>query len=66
MDARLSPVEPAIFAINPQYRQGQKMPCPDCGGNQWIVGRVVAECARCETLLPLAAAQHRGWTGGFS
>ena len=42
------------------------MPCPDCGGNQWIVGRVVAECARCEMLLPLAASQHRGWMGGWS
>jgi hypothetical protein len=38
------------------------MPCPDCGGSQWIVGRVVAECAHCDTPLPLAASQHRGWT----
>ncbi|KMS58558.1 MULTISPECIES: hypothetical protein [Sphingobium] len=66
MEAHLSPVETRISAINPQYREGRAIPCPDCGGNQWIVGRVVAECARCETPLPLAASQHRGWMGGWS
>jgi hypothetical protein len=66
MEAGYSPIGTGVFAINPQYREGQKMPCPDCGGNQWIVGRVVAECARCEMLLPLAASQHRGWMGGWS
>ncbi|WP_088181798.1 hypothetical protein [Sphingobium sp. Z007] len=66
MEVCFSPVETGISAINPQYRQGQAMACPDCGGNQWIVGRVVAECGRCETLLPLAASQHRRWVGGLS
>ncbi|KQN04832.1 hypothetical protein ASE85_07525 [Sphingobium sp. Leaf26] len=61
MDAHFSPVESALTAINPQYYQGRKTPCPDCGGNQWIVGRVVAECAHCDTPLPLAASQHRAW-----
>ncbi len=59
MEARLPPVETGIVAINPQYREGQAMLCPDCGGTQWIVGRVVAECARCDTPLPLAASHHR-------
>ena len=28
-------------------------PCPVCGGRQWLVGRVSAECAGCATALPL-------------
>ncbi|WP_261936623.1 YgzB family protein [Sphingomonas bisphenolicum] len=66
MDTCLLPAGSALIAINPQYYQGRKTPCPDCGGMQWIVGRVVAECAYCDTPLPLAASQHRTWLGGFS
>ncbi|KAA9015815.1 hypothetical protein [Sphingobium limneticum] len=61
MDTGFSPVETGVIAINPQYYLGRKTPCPDCGGSQWIVGRVVAECAHCDTPLPLAASQHRAW-----
>jgi hypothetical protein len=29
-------------------------PCVECGSEQWIVGRHVAECAGCAALLPRA------------
>ncbi len=28
--------------------------CPACGHSQWLVGRSMAECAICETAMPLA------------
>lgn len=28
--------------------------CPGCGAQSWHVGRMSAECARCETAIPLA------------
>lgn len=31
--------------------------CPGCGGRQWLVGRLSAECARCATALPIV----EGW-----
>jgi len=29
-------------------------PCPGCGRTHWQVGRTMAECAVCETALPIA------------
>lgn len=29
--------------------------CPGCGRTHWFIGRQIAECAFCETALPLAA-----------
>lgn len=37
------------------YRSEQANYCPGCGGRQWLVGRVAAECAVCATAIPLAA-----------
>jgi len=42
------------------YRQGGTMRCPDCGQSQWLVGRMVAECACCEAALPLDLG-YRTW-----
>jgi hypothetical protein len=28
--------------------------CPGCSGTHWLIGRTMAQCARCETALPLA------------
>ena len=44
------------------YRPGRSTPCPSCGERRWLVGRVMAECAGCETALPLELG-YRGWTG---
>lgn len=30
--------------------------CPACGHTQWHIGRAMAECAFCETALPLASS----------
>ena len=30
--------------------------CPACGHTHWTIGRSTAECAFCETALPLAAS----------
>src|SRR3546814_1132961 len=32
--------------------------CPGCGGTQWLVGRLVAECAFCAAAVPLRSEEH--------
>ena len=36
------------------YRPGEFNRCPGCGVSNFFVGRSLAECARCDTALPLA------------
>lgn len=36
------------------YHSGIVNHCPACSGTQWFVGRTTAQCARCESALPLA------------
>lgn len=38
----------------PLYHAGDTNHCPGCGGKSWHVGRMSAECATCETAIPLA------------
>jgi len=38
----------------PLYRSNAPTMCPGCGRSQWHVGRTTAECAFCETALPIA------------
>lgn len=35
------------------YRASAANHCPGCGGSNWLVGRSMAQCAFCETALPL-------------
>jgi len=37
------------------YREHEVNHCPGCGRSHWHVGRIMAECAFCETALPLEA-----------
>jgi hypothetical protein len=37
----------------PVYREASRNHCPGCGQSQWFIGRVMAQCAFCETALPL-------------
>lgn len=37
------------------YRRGEPLRCPGCGRSNWLVGRTMAECAFCETALPIAS-----------
>lgn len=41
------------------YHKGESNHCPGCGGTHWLVGRSSAECARCDTALPLAEVAYR-------
>ncbi len=38
------------------YRDHQTNHCPGCGHTNWYVGRSMAECAFCETALPLESS----------
>ncbi len=38
----------------PLYYTGESNYCPGCGGRHWHVGRISAQCARCDTALPIA------------
>lgn len=35
------------------YKPGTLTHCPTCAGTQWLVGRTMAQCAYCDTAMPL-------------
>ena len=37
-----------------QYHEDIVNHCPGCGRSHWYIGRAMAECAVCETALPLS------------
>lgn len=45
--------DPALRGYMIHYHLGEANHCPSCGRSQWIVGRLMAECAYCATALPL-------------
>lgn len=51
----LAAFDPAQRGFHAVYRDGETNRCPGCGRTQWLVGRVLAECAFCATALPLEA-----------
>jgi hypothetical protein len=42
------------------YHEGETNRCPQCGCKCWNVGRLTAECSRCDHPLPLAQAMISG------
>lgn len=60
MKAEVIDPSPHPHAAWLSYRPGRSTPCPSCGARQWVVGRVVAECAACDTVLPIEAG-YRAW-----
>jgi hypothetical protein len=40
------------------YRPGKQTECPGCGRSQWLVGRLMAECAFCATALPIDTSRR--------
>lgn len=40
------------------YREEQTNYCPGCGRTHWYIGRQMAECAFCQTALPLENAAN--------
>lgn len=47
------------------YHHQDSNHCPACGRQHWIVGRVTAECAFCETALPLEHISGHGYAPRF-
>jgi hypothetical protein len=45
--------DPVMRGYNIVYRESSQNHCPGCGQSQWLIGRVMAQCAFCETALPL-------------
>lgn len=52
--ARTLPIDQALQHYSLSYHGGIVNHCPGCAGTHWLVGRMTAQCARCETALPLA------------
>ena len=46
-------VRPQERGYHVVYRDHETNHCPGCGRSQWLIGRLMAECAFCETALPL-------------
>jgi hypothetical protein len=42
------------------YREHETNHCPGCGRTHWLIGRTMAECAFCETALPLESSAMTG------
>lgn len=47
------------------YHAGETNHCPACGQRHWIIGRMMAQCARCDTALPLDEMHGVGYTPRF-
>ncbi len=54
------PHDPEFRGDDAVYRAGQRNRCPGCGRSQWIVGRLLAECAFCAAALPLVEGGMSG------
>lgn len=57
--------DPAVRGYIIHYHAGEPNHCPGCGRSQWLVGRTVAECAYCETALPLDHGASQGLIARF-
>jgi hypothetical protein len=51
--------DPALRGYHAVYRENEVNHCPGCGRTHWYLGRLLAECAFCETALPLQEAYGR-------
>lgn len=45
--------DPATRGYFLSYHYGEVNYCPGCGHAHWYIGRRTAECAFCETVIPL-------------
>ena len=52
---RPAAIQPKERAAVPLYREGAR--CPGCSHSHWLVGIVTAQCAFCDTALPLPDGQ---------
>jgi ribosomal protein S27E len=51
------PANPAQRGYFVRYR-GAETRCPGCSRSQWLVGRIMAECAFCGTALDLPESER--------
>ena len=51
---------PALTGYRIAYRMHENNHCPSCGQTHWVIGRSVAECAFCNTALPITAGGNSG------
>lgn len=54
------PVYGAAHRLNPVFVEDRENTCPCCHARAWHVGRTTAECAACETVLPIVRLANRG------
>jgi len=54
---------PAARGYHVVYREHEVNHCPGCSRTHWYVGRTMAECAFCQTALPLEASKQVGQGG---
>ena len=60
IEARRIPFNPNVRGYHAVYRENEINHCPGCGRTHWYLGRSLAECAFCETALPLQEAYSQG------
>ena len=53
LEARGEPARPEQRGYSIVYHAREVNHCPGCGRTHWYIGRLLAECAFCETALPL-------------
>jgi hypothetical protein len=49
--------DPTRRGYHATYRRDTVNHCPGCGRTHWLIGRLLAECAFCETALPIETSQ---------
>ncbi|MCB2014181.1 MAG: hypothetical protein R3E11_03230 [Sphingobium sp.] len=60
-----APVMERGFRLAYNEANAAPMPCPGCGHSNWRIGRVTAECAFCDTALPLEHIHSHGFAPRF-
>ena len=60
VETRRGPFNPSLRGYHAVYRENEINHCPGCGRTHWYLGRLSAECAFCETALPLQEAYSQG------
>lgn len=60
VESHRGPFDPALRGYHAVYRDNEVNHCPGCGRTHWYLGRLLAECAFCETALPLKDAYRQG------
>lgn len=58
LEARGGSVIPQGRGYHIVYREQETNHCPGCGRTHWYIGRLMAECAFCQTALPLESSSH--------